>query len=459
MKSSWKLWYATAKSLLRIAMRLYYRRVKVAGLEHVPEQAAVIFVSNHQNAFIDALNVAAWCRHIRQPQFMTRADIFKPPFDRVLRGLKMLPIYRQRDGLDEVKKNAASFGEVMEELSTPNGTTLIFPEGNHNRRRQLRPLQKGAARLAFQVAEKHAFQRPIYIVPVGLNYERHLKAHADLLVQYGEAIPVLEFEGLYRQHPNRAYVEVTRRMEAGMRRTLIHISDEAHFDTIDSLRERYGRRWQRQAGLPAGQAGLLAAGQQLVARLEALPADDAAWQAAHAREQEYRSLLEACGLRDHVVAGAPVRPGQALAGLAAGLLGLPVFLLGLLLNYPVYHLSAWAPGRYFKDDHFHSSVSFIIGYFGYPLYWPLQALVLWAAWSGWAAVLSLVLAPLTGRLALSYAVGVKKWRGRLRYARMLRRRDPQALRLQALFAEQDAWMQAVTEESLAGGKPAAARMR
>jgi len=34
-------------ALLRLALRIYFRRIEVTGLEHVPVESPVIFVLNH----------------------------------------------------------------------------------------------------------------------------------------------------------------------------------------------------------------------------------------------------------------------------------------------------------------------------------------------------------------------------------------------------------------------------
>ncbi len=40
-------------AILRFAIRVYFRRVEVAGLENVPQNSPVIFVQNHPNALVD----------------------------------------------------------------------------------------------------------------------------------------------------------------------------------------------------------------------------------------------------------------------------------------------------------------------------------------------------------------------------------------------------------------------
>ena len=68
------------------------------------------------------------------------------PIANFFRGLKMIPVFRFRDGLANVKKNAGAFEQTRALLKSKK-SILIFPEGNHQASYYLRPLQKGIAGL------------------------------------------------------------------------------------------------------------------------------------------------------------------------------------------------------------------------------------------------------------------------------------------------------------------------
>ena len=83
--------------IVRPTFYLFYRRVSVFGAKNVPDRGPVIFTPNHQNALMDAL--AILCTKDRQPLFVARADIFQSqPIISILHFLRMLPIFRKRDG-------------------------------------------------------------------------------------------------------------------------------------------------------------------------------------------------------------------------------------------------------------------------------------------------------------------------------------------------------------------------
>ena len=96
--------YAFLRHYVDFMLRMAYRRIKYVGLEKVPADGAVIYAPNHTNALMDALVILAMDR--KQKVFVARADIFRnPKVAKILRFLKIMPIMRIRDGMDEVRKN------------------------------------------------------------------------------------------------------------------------------------------------------------------------------------------------------------------------------------------------------------------------------------------------------------------------------------------------------------------
>lgn len=177
------LLYRFLKNYCRVALWFFYKKWQVQFWAPVPE-GAVIFVANHQNAFLDAVLVG--CSTHRNPWFVARASVFKNSWSNfMLRQLKMLPVYRFRDGFDTLRKNEDAFQQYTALLERGE-SILIFGEGNHDERWSLRPFQKGFARMAFAAAEKCAVQ----IVPVGIQFESHTNAGSRVLVSFGKAIAV-----------------------------------------------------------------------------------------------------------------------------------------------------------------------------------------------------------------------------------------------------------------------------
>lgn len=208
--------YLTVKFLANCCIRLFYRGVDRQGTENIPTQGPLIYAVNHQNAFLDAIIVGALSPI--PTYFMTRSDVFKPPFDWVLDALKMMPIYRIRDGYKSLSKNDAVFN-TCKGLLEQEQAILIFPEGNHGLEYFLRPLTKGISRIALQ--SQNEMSNQIKIVPVGLNYFDHFNSGHKLIIKYGTPINVHDFLPLYKEHSHKGLLHLTRNIFAGMKETLV----------------------------------------------------------------------------------------------------------------------------------------------------------------------------------------------------------------------------------------------
>jgi hypothetical protein len=159
----------------------------------------------------------------RTSYFLTQAKVFQSKLGAAFfSSIYMLPIYRERDGLHTVKRDAKIFEKCVDVLSEGKQPLTIFPEGNHNLRRAVRPLQKGIARIAFAVLDKNP-ETDLKIVPVGINYSAHKKFRSDLFVLYGEPFAVKPFYKSYLKNNNQGYIELLAELDRRMRPLTIDI--------------------------------------------------------------------------------------------------------------------------------------------------------------------------------------------------------------------------------------------
>ncbi len=187
-----QLGYYFFKGWISLALFFYYKKVRVVGLDNVPKNTAVLFLSNHQNALLDILLIATRCQ--RKPWYLTRADVFKNGLFRPLfRFLQMLPVYRIRDGKANLSKNWGLF-EDCARLLLQREAILLFPEANHSLRRQVRPLSKGFTRIieaTLTIGPNLDFQ----LIPIGQNYQNPTEAGDEAAIYFGKPIKVQEFKG------------------------------------------------------------------------------------------------------------------------------------------------------------------------------------------------------------------------------------------------------------------------
>ena len=140
------MFYKLLKFWASLTFRFYFRRIYVSGTEHIPENAPVLFIVNHPNSFMEACIVA--CFQHRDLHFLVRGDMFEKKWLKpLLNWTNQIPIYRFKDGFSKLRNNKSTFDQSFEVLASGKAL-LIFPEASTQMVKYLRPLQKGAARLA-----------------------------------------------------------------------------------------------------------------------------------------------------------------------------------------------------------------------------------------------------------------------------------------------------------------------
>lgn len=213
-----------------------YRNFQYVGRENIPTDGAVIFAPNHTNCLCDAMAILGIDR--RQKVFVARADIFRDPKQaKILNWLKIMPIRRMRDGASEVLHNDDTENKAIDTLH--DGVPFcILPEGRHRPMHSLLPLGKGIFRIALRANDEFGKQKPIYIVPVGLEYGDYYHLWDSLIVNIGKPINVTEFVKQYTSEHTQDGEEVNRpqlilalreELTQRMREQILWVPDDEHY--------------------------------------------------------------------------------------------------------------------------------------------------------------------------------------------------------------------------------------
>jgi 1-acyl-sn-glycerol-3-phosphate acyltransferase len=213
---------------LKIVYRFYFRKWQIHGEENLPKDAPIIFIVNHQNAFLDAIIIA--CSSAHEPWFLTRAGVFNSKFARaVFHSFHMMPVYRFRDGVKGLRNNDVTFRTCVD-LLKQRKSILVFGEGDQSMRYQLRTLQKGFTRIARTVQEESDWKLPLYIVPVGLQYDHYYNFRSRVLVNYGPAFPV---DASYQALPEREFYDtLLEKTRKELLPLMVHI-DHPEYEAIE----------------------------------------------------------------------------------------------------------------------------------------------------------------------------------------------------------------------------------
>ena len=220
--------YAILRYYVDITLKLSYRNIRYVGRENIPQDGAVIYAPNHTNALMDALVILAMDR--RAKVFVARADIFKfPILAKIFTFLKIMPIMRMRDGLDEVRRNNETIEKAVDVLRD-KVPFCIFPEGQHQAKYSSLPLSKGIFRIAFQAQEMMP-DVPLYIVPVGIRYGNFFRFRSTVSVHVVEPINVGEFIAAYKEQTTQEQMNIMREdLTERMKSSILYIPNDDDYE-------------------------------------------------------------------------------------------------------------------------------------------------------------------------------------------------------------------------------------
>ena len=211
-------------------IRCSYHKSQVCGKENIPQDGAVILSPNHCNTLMDAL-VILRSRKV-ETVFGARADIFrKPLIARAMTFLRILPMVRQRDGLRNVLQNNETQDIIVDTLEN-DVRFCIFPEGTHRTMHSLQKLGKGVFRIALAANARFGDRKPVYIVPVGIEYGDYFRYRSTNIVNFGKPINVTKFvaEGNFESEP-QAIEALRHELSARMSELITYIPDDENYDS------------------------------------------------------------------------------------------------------------------------------------------------------------------------------------------------------------------------------------
>lgn len=221
------MFYYTLRRIVRIYLRLYFKKIYFNKIDAIQDDTPVLIACNHNSAFADALILGSFLSKL-ELHFIVRGDVFNKKMLWFFRLTNQIPIFRFRDGYENMKRNNDTMEYCYKALSDKN-RIIIFSEGDCSVKMRLRTIQKGTARMAFGAYEKYKISE-LLIYPVGLNYIEPTKMRSSVLIHMGDPIRVSEYFKTYDENPNKAIKELTDEIQRRMTDHVISIKDEQTHD-------------------------------------------------------------------------------------------------------------------------------------------------------------------------------------------------------------------------------------
>lgn len=371
-------------AFFRLCMRVFFRRIEVVGVEHIPADGAVIFAVNHPNGLVDPLFLL--CFAPRPVSFLAKAPLFGYPIiGWFARTFDSIPVYRKQDNTKGT--NAETFGRAREILGR-HGSIAIFPEGTTHSDPRLRELKTGAARIALGARlEKMA------VVPTGIYYTAKHRFRSSALVVFGEPLPVrpatVDANG---EPPADVVEELTDRIDASLDELTLQADSHAALELIGRAEDIFtataeqplAAEFELRRRFVEGYHYLGARDPQRLAKLQSLIA-------------QFEAELRMSGVEVH-----DLSTGFRAPMLFRLVVLLPLALIGAVLHYPTYRLVGFASGRLAKEDEMVATMKFLAALAFYLLTYVAICVFVGVYVGVWEGVLTFVALPFLGWIALRF---------------------------------------------------------
>ena len=227
--SDW--FYTFLKKFVDWSVKSSYKKYQVEGLENIPQDGYTIWTSNHTNALMDPMVMLSATKG--RKVFVARADIFKKNWaKKALYFLRVMPIYRIRDGIKAVKHNDESIAQATG-VVLDGVPFVIFPEATHRPKHSLLKLSKGVFHIAESVIANRKDDRPVYIQPIGIEYSDYFRFRGNVLVKFGEPFNISQYMTEHSDEPEPVVLLKLRELlSAKMAKEIVYIPDDEDYDAI-----------------------------------------------------------------------------------------------------------------------------------------------------------------------------------------------------------------------------------
>lgn len=225
--------YSFLRPFVDYHIKKSFRRYKVTGKENIPQNAACIFAANHTNTLMDALVLL--CASREKKVFIARGDIFKRPIiAKFFHFCRILPIYRIRDGYKSVKDNNSEIIEKAADVIHDEVKLFLYPEATHRTKHSLRQLSKGIFHIALKANQEFGHEKPIYIIPTGIEYGDYFRYRSTALISFGKPINVTEYVNQHKEENEAIVMNGLRELVTeGLSKQISYIPDnEENYEAI-----------------------------------------------------------------------------------------------------------------------------------------------------------------------------------------------------------------------------------
>ena len=419
-------WYSFLLPYVNWHTRIAYRRFEVHGKKQIPKDSAVIFGVNHSNTLMDALVLLA-ADNIKKV-FIARGDIFKnPAVAKILNFLRILPIFRIRNGVAAVRQNDDSLNKAVDVIHD-HVDLYLFPEGTHRTKHSLMRMGKGLFHIALDANKQFGEKSPVYIIPTAIEYGDYFRYRSTAMIHFGQPINVTEFiQNTTEENEAIIINQLKDILGEEISKLFTYIPDDEDYDAIWEIVKMKN---EKRAG---GLFKKMLRNRETVAKVLKFREE---------KPEEAKNLFERVLAFDKerrrqkisVMSTARKYPLiNFLWRLAVLLVGLPYFAASAIVNLPVWLTTSIIKSK-LKDKAFSNTVSFGVEFVLFPLVFIIGTILLFCYLPWYWALGGMVLLFFSYRVFVDYCELCRRWISDVRWTFKTRlRKQYESLNLNTLF--------------------------
>jgi 1-acyl-sn-glycerol-3-phosphate acyltransferase len=413
--------YLLTRAAGKIALGIFFQRIDVQHAERIPERGPAVFVANHPNSIMDALVLGVAIP--RKVNYIAHAGLFRPRLvNWFLRNCGVIPVHRRQDEPGKMAQNVATFQACYETLEA--GETIgIFPEGTSDMLRKVKKVKTGAARIVLETESRNGYDLGVQLIPLGLHFFSRSRFRSRVLVNVGEAIPLVKYFTQYHLDSLAGVTALTQEIQARLEKLTVNIRDHELDEFVRDLeqiyREELKTKWA-SAGIAPSTFQEFFLTQKIAECVQYYQeADPDRLNAIRDQIEDYQRRLARLRLRDEWLRDQAIRRRawqDWWHAAPVALLGFPFALYGIVNHALPYFIAEGAAKRFLDERTKILSALLLVGGSAFLFFYTVQiTLVLkWLGWV-WAAIYALSL-PLGGFCALFYLKRLRRFHERASFS-------------------------------------------
>lgn len=411
--------YAILHVVIRVALRIFFKKIQIEGKENIPVKGPIIVVGNHPNTFMDPI-LAALVMLPNQVHFLANGSIFKTAIARfVLSKLNTIPVYRKQDVTDNRdEKNLLAFQKCFDFLAT-RGILLIFPEGNSINERKLRPIKTGTARIALGAEQQHHFELGLSILPIGLNYSKPTHFREEVMINIGKSSDVKAYREVYHQDSVTAVTELTKEIQQRLASLMVITESQEEDDLIKKIEALY----KKHISSSPGKVDVNLTQNLIKAIAYFRERNPILVREIKEKIDNYFETIKEFNVSDYLIEKSEsIKRWKFIRYYIYFLTGFPLYLAGLVFNYIPFSIPSNIANWISKDEEYRAPIMMTAGIFTFPVYY---AIMYWLGWqlfpSPYLIAGLTVIMPLSGFFALQYYKRLRNIKSTFAYHRIFKK--------------------------------------